>query len=471
MYQCSGCRDIDKAIRVSLRQEKVSPKSADAKKQDRFHEIAKHQFTLAPIPRDGHCLYRAFIAGYQKVTKKHLTLQEVRAKVSDYMLQSNGQIPGEVYASFTRGDDDVIRLSDPLRVLRGSKVENVPTTLEQYAKLVLGTLYGGDMEIAVLAHVFSIQICVYSWHFFDGKRRFRPQIFGDAERGFDMLFDQNFRSKTGRQDHYDVIVDKFPKWRKLMNAMPTWKVDIGLVVNARGRGVKALRSFKKGDALLFYDGHRVCDKGNVVIGRVQVDDLYTEHNVDPRVRPFQKTHAVCLGRTHVTGLQIDGYPLTLDVFDDVLDVGRGALANSGTTRESSMRMVWFEAPDLDRDVINHLSDCEGFLVARRDIQCVISSLLFNVMSLKRVAGLARSCCGITRCIESRVFDVRTCRLVIHLTMTRTLPLKSLMRSNNQNCHPLLYLQSIHHLPKEIWWLKMSQKTMMEKDMVVTSGST
>ena len=345
-------------------------------KQSVFRSIVLDQFKLVASPRDGHCLYQSFITGYQKLTKKKITVKEVRKQVADYLLTSNGKIPGQLYEFFIEQDDGSTILADPLRVLRGSKVQEVSTTLQEYAEQVSASLYGGDLETFVLAHIFNIEIRVYSWHYFDGKHRFSPQIFGHAKRGFDVLFDQNFPSKTGRQDHYDVIIDKFPNWRKLMNAMPTWKVDIGLVVNERGRGCKALRNFRKGDVLLFYDGHRVDDKGNVVIARQHVADLYEEHGVDPRAEPFRKSHAVCLGRVHVTGLQIDGYPLTLPVFDDVLDIGRAALANSGTPQESNMKMVWWEAPDLIPDLINHLADCEGFLVATRDIKCVVNSSLF-----------------------------------------------------------------------------------------------
>lgn len=370
LYQCRMCSDIDKAMRQSLRKRKAAPSSnVNAKRQDLFHRIVKQQFHFHDVPRDGHCLFRAFIQGYQKVTKKHLTLQDVRGTVAAYLLQHEGRVPGQKYEFFETDEaDGSIILSDAIRVLRGSKVEATRTTLAQYAEQVGDNLYGGDLETQVLAHVYKVRIGIYSWHFFDGAHRFSAQYYGDADApGFDILYEQNFRSKTGRQDHYSFIVDKFPKWRKRMSAMPTWKVDIGLCVNERGRGCKALKDFKKGDPLMFYDGHRVDEKGNVVIQRVHVEELYQKYGVDPRAETFKKTHAVCLGRVHVTGLQIDGYPLTLPIFDDVPDIGRGALCNSGTPQESNMKMVWLEAPDLMGDPINHLADCEGFLVARRDI--------------------------------------------------------------------------------------------------------
>ena len=367
MYQCVACRDLDRAIKKSLKKPKVAPSSTNSNKQKLLRSIMMKQFRFEPVARDGHCLYRAFIKGYQKLTKKHLTLQEVRGAVCEYLKLSKGIIPGMHYAPFTTEDDGSVVLSEPIRVLRASKVVQVRTTLEEYADMVTNNLYGGDLETLVLAHVYKVRINVYSWHYFNGKRRFRPQAFGQGDHGFDIFFEQNFASRTGGQDHYDIVIDKFPKWRKLMNAMPTWKIDIGLCCNARGRGIKALRAFKKGDVLMWYDGHRVDDKGNVVFERQDVSELYSASGLDPRAVEFQKSHAVCLGRVHVTGLQIDGYPLTLEMFDDVPDIGRGALCNSGTPAESNMKMVWLEAPDLTVDPINHLADCEGFLVAKRDI--------------------------------------------------------------------------------------------------------
>jgi len=71
---------------------------------------------------------------------------------------------------------------------------------------------------------------------------------------------------------------------------------------------------------------------------------------------FVKTHAVCLGRVHSTGLAIDGYPLTLSWVDDVEVLGRGALANSASPKYSNMRMIWVEAPDLPPDFVDHLRD-------------------------------------------------------------------------------------------------------------------
>ena len=113
-----------------------------------------------------------------------------------------------------------------------------------------------------------------------------------------------------------------------MRDMPKWNRDIALCWGRGGRGIKALRNFKKGDVILYYDGHRIDDKGKLVIERASVTSLCTKYGVESRLPDFMPTHAVCLGRTHVTGLLIDGYPLTSSNFDDVETLGRGALANS-----------------------------------------------------------------------------------------------------------------------------------------------
>jgi hypothetical protein len=154
-----------------------------------------------------------------------------------------------------------------------------------------------------------------------------------------------------------------------MVTMPKWNEGIGLLIHPeRGRGVKALRSFKKGDALLWYDGHRVDDRGNIRLARAAVQILYASYGLDPESTEFQKTHALCLGRTHITDLVIDGYHLSLPVFDKEELIGRGAVANSGTPKESNMICVWVRAPDLPPDPITKIRDCEAILIARRDIR-------------------------------------------------------------------------------------------------------
>jgi hypothetical protein len=230
--------------------------------------------------------------------------------------------------------------------------------------------------------LYDLTINVFSWQFFDAERlSFSPQVYGSGSRTVSIVFDQDFSREDGGADHYDLILhQKFTKWTTYMRNMPKWNKDIAICTSKGGRGIKALRNFKKGDVLLYYDGHRIDDTGQLVIPRQSVSKLCTDYGVASSLPHFERTHAVCLGRTHCTGLLIDGYPLTLANFDEVEIVGRGALANSGSPKESNMKMVWVEAPDLPPDYVDHLRDCEAFLVASRDIRRVIFLLLpFVVM--------------------------------------------------------------------------------------------
>jgi hypothetical protein len=75
-----------------------------------------------------------------------------------------------------------------------------------------------------------------------------------------------------------------------------------------------------------------------------------------------------LGRRHTTDFVIDGYPTTLEKFDHVDFMGRAAMANSASAKDSNMRCIWVKSPNFPPDVIEKIADCECFMIARRDIQ-------------------------------------------------------------------------------------------------------
>jgi hypothetical protein len=50
-----------------------------------------------------------------------------------------------------------------------------------------------------------VQFHVYSWQFFNGQN-YAPQVIGSADRVVSLLFEQDFSSKTGGRDHYEVII-------------------------------------------------------------------------------------------------------------------------------------------------------------------------------------------------------------------------------------------------------------------------
>jgi hypothetical protein len=336
----------------------------------------------------------------ERFTRQKMKVQQVRDAVAAHLLSEMTDkecISGQTYEFFAKNAEGVFVLNSSFESYRGEAEQAAkkrkkkgqpepdkppsPPTLEQYATMIQGTMFGGDLETLLLASLYDLTINVFSWQFFDGDRTFAPQVFGSGSRTVSIVFDQDFSRADGSGDHYYLILhQKFEKWGRYMRNMPKWNIDIALCMGKGGRRVKALRAFKKGDVLLYYDGHRIDDKGGLAIPRESVSKLCADYGVVSDLPQFERTHAVCLGRTHCTGLLIDGYPLTLAEFDEVEIVGRGALANSGSPKESNMRMVWVEAPDLPPDYVDHLRDCEAFLVASKDIRRVIFLLLpFVVM--------------------------------------------------------------------------------------------
>lgn len=381
LYQCRDCLNIDQAMARSLRDSKPRRGHLGNKaKQAMFRSTILKQFVLHASPRDGHCLFFSIAAGHQHLTKAKspISVPDLRRKLAEYLVEKKGQVDGAVFKDqwFKEDSDGQYVLDGDFAKTRNSKDSKKVrkpqpvVTLDEYARnIVMEGLYGGDLEIALLAEMLDVTIFVYSCFWFDGHRSFSPEVYGRGESDISLLFEQDFGSKQGGRDHYDLICDKFSKWRRYQRQMPVWNTDIGLCNGSGGRGIKALRDFEKGEAITFYDGHRVDEKGNVVILREAVKELLDFFGVDPEAFEFRKTHAVCLGRVHVTGLMIDGYPLTLPQFDDVVEVnvGRGALANSASPKDSNTKLVWVDAPDLPVDPVDNLRNCEAVLVARRRI--------------------------------------------------------------------------------------------------------
>ena len=365
-------RDLAKATKESTKKKKKSPPSPSELRQLQFLEIMRKQFLIRDIDKDGDCLFNAFATGYYKAVKEQLTPQDLRKQVADFLRNSKGQVPGLLYQQFEELEDGriVSRRDASLQSSRNKPL--APMTLEQYASKVEKNLYGGDLEIAVLAHLFKVAIHVYTWQFYQGSDVFSPEFFGDllCQKHVAMLWTQNFDYETGGQDHYDTVyLDHYAKWRHYMFTMPEWNKDIGPCFSeARGRGVKALRAFKAGEVIMFYDGHRVNHQGVLVFERLAVKQLFERYNFDPASIEFKRTHAVGLVRNLSVDILIDGYALTLPIFDCEPCIGRGALANSASLQQSNMIMEWHDAPDLPLDVVDGIRDKEGFLVARRDIE-------------------------------------------------------------------------------------------------------
>ena len=86
-FQCFGCRQVDKVIAKSKREAAARESAAkrpctqELQKQQLFLSRARAQFDIKTVPRDGHCAFNAFAAGYNKLKGSQLTMQEVRNAV------------------------------------------------------------------------------------------------------------------------------------------------------------------------------------------------------------------------------------------------------------------------------------------------------------------------------------------------------------------------------------------------------
>lgn len=385
-FQCFNCNKLDKAIRASQRESARKDQAAkrvcseEKKKQDLFMSCVRSQFEIKSIPRDGHCLFSAFAAGYVKLTGTELSMREVREAVAHFLLASKGIVTADEGLTFDISDEK----QQPFRgsaAAAAKKKKAKPLkkmSVEEYAEKVRLNLYGGDAEIAAMALQYDVTVHVYSWHSFHESNVFAPQVFnaGATKGTVALLFEQDFVHNVGHEDHYDTVIsDKFRKWRQFMLAMPKWDIDgtgtgdIRVCESpGRGRGIQVLKEFKKMDVLQFYDGHRV-DAGN---GKLKVEsaflkDVYQKHGYDHEANTFHTSHALCLGRTHVTDLVIDGFHTTLECFDQEVFMGRGAMANSASAKQSNMMLVWVKSPNFPRDVVTKISDCDAFFLAKRDI--------------------------------------------------------------------------------------------------------
>jgi len=109
--------------------------------------------------------------------------------------------------------------------------------------------------------------------------------------------------------------DEFEDYHRHFQEFPEYTVDIEIafVSPEIGRGLRTMRKFKKGDTLGHYNGHRCDSNGKVIIRDPETDALFVQFqnlNLDREVSgaAFQKSHALCLGQTHLSGLVIDGGP-------------------------------------------------------------------------------------------------------------------------------------------------------------------
>ena len=146
--------------------------------------------------------------------------------------------------------------------------------------------------------------------------------------------------KGGFGDHTTLMIHKHQKHAQIMSRLLEVDVDYRVCEDDKcGRGLEAIRRIEKSVYVDRYDGHRVDANGKVEFRRASVTALmlqYPQIDREKNNTPFQKTHAVRVGRSRESGLMVDGGPLTHPCLDHVKGIGRLALANSGSPKDSNM---------------------------------------------------------------------------------------------------------------------------------------
>ena len=268
-----------------------------------------------------------------------LTVKKLRQACAKKLLELEGIVPGALGQQFEKQVDGTIVGS--FRLLRGEAEKKI--TLQAYCELLETSLFGGDLEIDLMCHMFAIQVSVYSAGFWDGAHGIaQPEIHGSANPSASDIHACILHEETssGGTDHYWFIQSKFSMHALIMSRMPVWGKDIVIVdCGSMGRGLMVKKRILKDDPIGWYDGHHVDEQGNIVFERAVIAELMRQFPVIDRVRqgtPFQTTHAVRLGRSHSTGLMIDGGPLSHPAIDHVVGLGRMVLANSANPKQANM---------------------------------------------------------------------------------------------------------------------------------------
>jgi hypothetical protein len=146
--------------------------------------------------------------------------------------------------------------------------------------------------------------------------------------------------KGGLGDHITLMRHQHAQYAEFM--LKSLKVDVDYHVvqtKKQGRALQGLKRVEIGDVAGWYDGHLADSNGKVVFRRESVTALmlmYPQIDREKNNTPFQKTHALRVGRRHESGLVVDGGPLTHPCLDHVQGIGRMALANSGSPKDSNM---------------------------------------------------------------------------------------------------------------------------------------
>jgi hypothetical protein len=211
MYQCQDCVNLEKGVQKSKKELAkaaaiLAQNDSDVAKQKTFLSLIKKRYSVKTIARDGDCLFNCIMVDQERLTKTKMNVQQVRDSVAAALISemtSNGCITRQVYDFFGKNDEGVFVLNSFFESYRGAAADAAkaaeksakkkgvpvelppptpPPTLEEYADMIRGNMFGGDLETLLLANLYDLTINVFSWQFFDGDRSFSPQVYGSGSR-------------------------------------------------------------------------------------------------------------------------------------------------------------------------------------------------------------------------------------------------------------------------------------------------
>ena len=319
---------------------------------------APHHWKFAKILRDGHCFFHSFVLALNnlKIPSCPTTSQQLREACAKQLHEWNGVIPGLRAQLFE--DGQVL-----YQGIRGEKERLI--NIDEYCSLLRTSMYGGFEEMQMIAQMYKVQVFVYSLSIGNTCENLVPlPILMDNDFPADhaknagnsvavarshfslyhlgpkihVLLELG-RGKAGVADHTTLMHHPHSRHAECMLSALEVDVDYRVVQTKYGRGLQSLKRHGIDVCTGWYDGHRVDEKGSIVMRRPAITALMRQYPLIDRElqkTPFQTTHAVRLGRRHESGLLVDGGPLAHPCLDHVKGIGRMSLANSGSPKDSNM---------------------------------------------------------------------------------------------------------------------------------------
>jgi hypothetical protein len=189
--------------------------------QKKFLSFISTCFRVIDPKRNGDCMFECIALSFSRnrLTLKTngeeytpgipITAKIVRNLLADELVRLKGVVPGMLYSPFESEDGqscDVERRNGDPRMF----------TLTTYADALRTTIYGGDIEIALIAWLFKLKIFLFSaWQWRGHQRELSPSIHvapecEDPEGGKICLLwiegESPFSSSCGGLDHYQLLI-------------------------------------------------------------------------------------------------------------------------------------------------------------------------------------------------------------------------------------------------------------------------